>query len=95
MVLEVLLLRLRLTNRNVKLYARRVFITANCEVLKADWLNFVRGKVHSEDLPLNTLNVKLQQNKILHVLKKNLVKKCSEMLKDIGEKKDDYDEHGA
>merc|ERR1712050_48450 len=79
----------------VKLYVRRVLVAEKFEDLLPRYLNFIRGVVDSDDLPLNVSREQLQQNKIMKVITKKLVRKVLELLKKLAkdeESGDDEDE---
>merc|ERR1719271_1048940 len=77
----------------VKLYVRRVLVAEKFEELLPKYLNFVRGVVDSDDLPLNVSREQLQQNKIMKVISKKLVRKVLELMKKLAKEGDgDEDE---
>ena len=82
----------------LKLYVRRVLITEEFDELMPRYLNFIKGVVDSDDLPLNVSREQLQQMKMIKVMSKKLVRKAIEMIKaladDEEEDDDEYDEDG-
>lgn len=78
-------------SRNIKLYVRRVFISDQFdEDLMPRYLNFVKGVVDSNDLPLNVSREILQESKIVRVMRKRLLRKTIDMLKDLQSKDAEY-----
>merc|ERR1711970_1608858 len=76
----------------VKLYVRRVLVADKFDELLPRYLNFVRGVVDSDDLPLNVSREQLQQNKIMKVISKKLVRKVLELMKKLAKEDDSGDD---
>merc|ERR1711874_544733 len=76
----------------VKLFVRRVLVADKFEELLPRYLNFVRGVVHGDDLPLNVSREQLQQNKIMKVISKKLVRKVLELMKKLAKEEESGDD---
>jgi molecular chaperone HtpG len=62
----------------------------NCEELIPDYLGFIKGIVDSDDLPLNISRETLQQNRVLKMIRKYIIKHTLEMFETLAENKEDY-----
>merc|ERR1712241_817282 len=76
----------------VKLFVRRVLVAERFDELLPRYLNFVRGVVDSDDLPLNVSREQLQQNKIMKVISKKLVRKVLELMKKLSKEEESGDD---
>merc|ERR1719499_73898 len=79
----------------VKLYVRRVLVAEKFEELLPRYLNFVRGVVDSDDLPLNVSREQLQQNKIMKVISKKIVRKVLELMKKLAKEEESGDDEDS
>lgn len=84
----------RTAARGVKLYVKRVYITDDFDLIIPKYLNFIKGVVDSDDLPLNVSREVLQQNKSLKAMEKKLVRKAIAMIQDLAQEENTerYDE---
>lgn len=73
----------------VRLHVKRVFIMDDCEELLPKWLRFVRGVIDSEDLPLNVSRELLQDSRIVKTIRKQVVRRCLDMIEELAAT-DDY-----
>jgi len=76
----------------VKLFVRRVLVAEKFDELLPRYLSFVRGVVDSDDLPLNVSREQLQQNKIMKVISKKLVRKILELMKKLAKDEESGDD---
>merc|ERR1719405_47297 len=76
----------------IKLYVRRVLVANKFDELLPKYLNFVKGVVDSDDLPLNVSREQLQQSKIMKVISKKLVRKILELMKKLAKEEDSGDD---
>eukprot|EP00899_Mesostigma_viride_P016157 jgi/Mesvir1/24542/Mv21880-RA.1 len=82
------------TNANLKMYVRRVFISDEFEELLPKYLNFLKGLVDSDSLPLNVSREMLQQHSSLKTIKKKLVRKALDMIRKLADDDEADDEEG-
>jgi len=76
-------------SRAIKLYVRRVFISDQFDDdLMPRYLNFIKGVVDSNDLPLNVSREILQESRVVRVMRKRLLRKTLDMIKELAEAED-------
>lgn len=77
----------------IKLYVRRVLVNEEFEELIPRYMNFIKGVVDSDDLPLNVSREQLQQHKMIKVMNKKLARTAIQMIMKLAlEKEEDSDD---
>jgi molecular chaperone HtpG len=75
---------------DIKLYVRKVFITDKFDKLLPEYMKFVRGIIETDDIPLNISRELLQENKVIKLIGKNIVKKVIDMFINISNDSDKF-----
>ena len=85
------------SKHGVHLYCKRVFIMDDCKELMPEYFRFVKGVVDAPDLNLNISREILQQDRLVRNIRRNLVKKLFELLKNMEAEKYEnfWEEFGA
>jgi len=77
-------------NRGLKLYVKRVFISDEFSSELPKYINFLKGIVDSDNVPLNVSREILQQDKSLSAIKKKIIRKAIAMIQQLAEDPDKY-----
>lgn len=78
-------------SKAIKLYVRRVLITEEFEDLMPRYLNFIKGILDSDDLPLNVNREQLQQQKVMKVITKKLIRNALKMIEELANAEKEYE----
>ncbi len=79
-------------SKAIRLYVKRVLITEEFEELMPRYMNFIKGVLDSDDLPLNVNREQLQQQKVLKVITKKMVRSALKMLEGLAKGEAESDE---
>jgi heat shock protein beta len=77
---------------SLQLFVRRVLVADEMEDLVPRYLNFMKGLVDSNDLPLNVNREQLQKNKVMKVISKKLTRKSLDLIRKLSEEEEGTEE---